>query len=124
MWLWVKSDLVDGTSGVFFFQAEDGIRDKLVTGVQTCALPILSSYEDVLTGLADALSGEGRAGIVRPAAAMPESRSAAPSYERKAADQLAAAWVRSEERRVGKGCGYRGAAHPSEISGWSPTVVS
>src|SRR5205823_10107939 len=26
---------------VFFFQAEDGIRDKLVTGVQTCALPIL-----------------------------------------------------------------------------------
>src|SRR2546423_13640620 len=27
----------------FFFQAEDGIRDKLVTGVQTCALPI-SSY--------------------------------------------------------------------------------
>src|SRR5205823_385422 len=27
-------------SFVFFFQAEDGIRDKLVTGVQTCALPI------------------------------------------------------------------------------------
>src|SRR5258708_1811993 len=26
----------------FFFQAEDGIRDDLVTGVQTCALPILS----------------------------------------------------------------------------------
>ena len=25
----------------FFFQAEDGIRDDLVTGVQTCALPIL-----------------------------------------------------------------------------------
>src|SRR5258708_38153650 len=25
---------------VFFFQAEDGIRDDLVTGVQTCALPI------------------------------------------------------------------------------------
>ena len=25
-----------------FFQAEDGIRDKLVTGVQTCALPILN----------------------------------------------------------------------------------
>ena len=24
----------------FFFQAEDGIRDRLVTGVQTCALPI------------------------------------------------------------------------------------
>ena len=29
----------------FFFQAEDGIRDDLVTGVQTCALPILSVKE-------------------------------------------------------------------------------
>src|SRR5258708_29103697 len=27
----------------FFFQAEDGIRDDLVTGVQTCALPIFSA---------------------------------------------------------------------------------
>src|SRR5206468_8642094 len=27
----------------FFFQAEDGIRDLIVTGVQTCALPILES---------------------------------------------------------------------------------
>src|SRR5205823_7866068 len=30
----------------FFFQAEDGIRDKLVTGVQTCALPIWSGGAD------------------------------------------------------------------------------
>src|SRR2546425_10246579 len=30
--------------GFFFFQAEDGIRDKLVTGVQTCALPILIGW--------------------------------------------------------------------------------
>src|SRR5258708_18626802 len=29
---------------VFFFQGEDGIRDDLVTGVQTCALPILVTY--------------------------------------------------------------------------------
>src|SRR5687767_15535139 len=28
----------------FFFQAEDGIRDKLVTGVQTCALPISRTF--------------------------------------------------------------------------------
>src|SRR5438132_5245799 len=28
----------------FFFQAEDGIRDHCVTGVQTCALPILCSF--------------------------------------------------------------------------------
>src|SRR3989441_8630593 len=30
----------------FFFQAEDGIRDKLVTGVQTCALPISLIAQD------------------------------------------------------------------------------
>src|SRR5207249_7097271 len=29
----------------FFFQAEDGIRDRNVTGVQTCALPILERIE-------------------------------------------------------------------------------
>src|ERR1041384_3398355 len=36
-----------GRLGLFFFQAEDGIRDKLVTGVQTCALPI-SGYDSKL----------------------------------------------------------------------------
>src|SRR5256885_8387949 len=30
----------------FFFQAEDGIRDYKVTGVQTCALPISSQLTD------------------------------------------------------------------------------
>src|SRR5256884_3883724 len=47
----------NGGSGVFFFQAEDGIRDVAVTGVQTCALPIYfirrrvadpSDVEDIL----------------------------------------------------------------------------
>ena len=41
---------VGGGGGVgwcFFFQAEDGIRDDLVTGVQTCALPIYMSYSYV-----------------------------------------------------------------------------
>src|SRR2546425_4939960 len=33
----------------FFFQAEDGIRDKLVTGVQTCALPIYCSMTASIT---------------------------------------------------------------------------
>src|SRR5699024_11702046 len=37
---------------VFFFQAEDGIRDRNVTGVQTCALPIFYIY------------GNGRSGLV------------------------------------------------------------
>ena len=40
----------------FFFQAEDGIRDKLVTGVQTCALPILT---DQLQGVV-ILDGDNR----------------------------------------------------------------
>ena len=36
----MKVDGMVGVCVVFFFQAEDGIRDDLVTGVQTCALPI------------------------------------------------------------------------------------
>src|SRR5690554_6003806 len=37
----------------FFFQAEDGIRDADVTGVQTCALPIylVPAHEEVLVAL-------------------------------------------------------------------------
>src|SRR5207249_6256322 len=31
---------------VFFFQAEDGIRDRNVTGVQTCALPISDGQQE------------------------------------------------------------------------------
>src|SRR2546430_11654324 len=66
----------------FFFQAEDGIRDLTVTGVETCALPI--------SGL--------------PA----KSRQAHWYFDGWAAtrDQLAAAG-RSEERRVGKECRSR-----------------
>src|SRR5205823_11596296 len=36
------------TSNPFFFQAEDGIRYKLVTGVQTFALPIFAFVGDIL----------------------------------------------------------------------------
>src|SRR2546425_9922223 len=42
--------------GCFFFQAEDGIRDKLVTGVQTCALPISLI---LVTGLSPGRTGAG-----------------------------------------------------------------
>src|SRR5215217_9206082 len=35
---------------VFFFQAEDGIRDIGVTGVQTCALPIFAPVKDGVLG--------------------------------------------------------------------------
>src|SRR2546422_6632495 len=37
----------------FFFQAEDGIRDVAVTGVQTCALPISVALEAALLGRSD-----------------------------------------------------------------------
>src|SRR2546421_7264207 len=36
----------------FFFQAEDGIRDLIVTGVQTCALPILCGVIGIATSIA------------------------------------------------------------------------
>src|SRR2546427_1756728 len=43
---------------VFFFQAEDGIRDLTVTGVQTCALPILIA-QGKRDGLTYASPGSG-----------------------------------------------------------------
>src|SRR5256885_16444832 len=43
----------------FFFQAEDGIRDYKVTGVQTCALPILSDVS-MLPDTSAALAREWR----------------------------------------------------------------
>src|SRR6476661_522381 len=50
----LASDLV-----VFFFQAEDGIRDSSVTGVQTCALPISDDRQQIL-----AFSAEGQVSSV------------------------------------------------------------
>src|SRR2546429_2758915 len=49
---WVLVETVGASAGYwccgvfFFFQAEDGIRDVAVTGVQTCALPILTLLDD------------------------------------------------------------------------------
>src|SRR2546428_11632800 len=43
----------------FFFQAEDGIRDLIVTGVQTCALPISDTYNHKIKRL-DPRTGECR----------------------------------------------------------------
>src|SRR5206468_6808169 len=92
--------------GSFFFQAEDGIRDLIVTGVQTCALPILRLQVGELTHLADReelLNGMGDAH--RQCSGL-SSRSI----------KSATAWLgdlrlkRSEERRVGKECGWRRAA--------------
>src|SRR5256886_8124446 len=54
----VSVDLLDCTVlfCFFFFQAEDGIRDLTVTGVQTCALPILHPARYVAGDRPDALA--------------------------------------------------------------------
>src|ERR1039457_7395125 len=51
-----KSQSTHQTDGLmlflcFFFQAEDGIRDYKVTGVQTCALPIYNKQRQTVYGL-------------------------------------------------------------------------
>src|SRR6266849_4638529 len=48
---------------VFFFQAEDGIRDPLVTGVQTCALPISAAGAGALGCYDDLAGGNDRHGF-------------------------------------------------------------
>src|SRR3712207_9045023 len=53
----------------FFFQAEDGIRDIGVTGVQTCALPICDADEAAATGLPLAVGARRDDGEERPAQA-------------------------------------------------------
>src|ERR1039457_5290659 len=61
----------------FFFQAEDGIRDYKVTGVQTCALPILSppNIKGVRCQLSEGCCFSARTGS--PGSQMPGSRPAA-----------------------------------------------
>src|SRR5207237_6878024 len=78
----------------FFFQAEDGIRDSSVTGVQTCALPI-SSRASPGTPRAGRCGGTKRP---RNGLAMIFQISR-PTPNRKI--------TRSEERRVGKECRSR-----------------
>src|SRR3989337_1010812 len=57
-------------SGFFFFQAEDGIRDATVTGVQTCALPICHpvgrEQEEDHEGPDDAVADQQGGGAARP----------------------------------------------------------
>src|SRR5258708_18803012 len=50
-----------GVQVVFFFQAEDGIRDDLVTGVQTCALPIAAVSKHSSRGARKAAKKEEQA---------------------------------------------------------------
>src|SRR5215467_16350989 len=50
---------------VFFFQADDGIRDSKVTGVQTCALPILTRFTIARDVVGDCLSTSHLASVSR-----------------------------------------------------------
>src|SRR5476649_2976583 len=45
----------DDSLSFFFFQADDGIRDHCMTGVQTCALPILSTARGAAPGATKAV---------------------------------------------------------------------
>src|SRR5690606_40827186 len=88
---------------IFFFQAEDGIRDFHVTGVQTCALPI-SPPRLRLGERALADPGRLRQRTERHAARLAEIANAGAHDGGLAADTPRARPrpPRSEERRVGK----------------------
>src|SRR2546430_3267816 len=95
---------------IFFFQAEDGIRDLTVTGVQTCALPISQTDDKAAEQLACCETADK---IVRNAC--DRIVSTEPLIKRFLLwCRLTALGIyraeRSEERRVGKECRSR----------WSP----
>src|SRR5260370_14994931 len=85
---------------LFFFQAEDGIRDSSVTGVQTCALPISA---------ADELALDVELRDRRPVREFLDPLTDPRIGQHVDAFELDAD-MRSEERRVGKECRSR----------WSP----
>src|SRR5438034_7013206 len=58
------SMLAERRPSLFFFQAEDGIRDHCVTGVQTCALPISVLAVARTLALAIVTDGEGASKLV------------------------------------------------------------
>src|SRR5256886_13131115 len=97
---------VDSLSLFFFFQAEDGIRDLTVTGVQTCALPILhraGSGSPALVDIGMSFVDKGRLGSAQLLLDTAEQ------MKIEGRERLQSS-IRSEERRVGKECRSR----------WSP----
>src|SRR5207245_7503280 len=105
---------------VFFFQAEDGIRDATVTGVQTCALPIsiefFSDSEEHLQILESQLKHirDVDVYLIEP------KDSTAPALVAigitKGGERAAKAAHRSEERRVGKERRRKGTADGEKTS--------
>src|SRR5688500_19850324 len=89
----------------FFFQAEDGIRDYKVTGVQTCALPIYKTMTVNVTPTAKTCTIPGSINI--------QALGVDPQYTFTITGP-GGVNIRSEERRVGKECRYRGALEYSK----------
>src|SRR3712207_8306203 len=85
---------------IFFFQAEDGIRDIGVTGVQTCALPI-SLYTT---------TNAGAHGFMQFVQSQMQGSTLVPIFLKLVPTVITPLKPRSEERRVGKECRSR----------WSP----
>src|SRR5207237_2232884 len=86
--VWTEHSRWPSRCRYFCFQAEDGIRDSSVTGVQTCALPISADHHRMAAGGHSVMIGSLFAGTE-------ESPGEAVLLER------------SEERRVGKECRSR-----------------
>src|SRR3712207_8472078 len=93
---------------LFFFQAEDGIRDIGVTGVQTCALPICTAYPipGSRTARLRVTDDDGASATVQRTFTVVNR----PPVAAFAVPDIVRHQPRSEERRVGKECRSR----------WSP----
>src|SRR5699024_11252927 len=91
----------------FFFQAEDGIRYRNVTGVQTCALPILgveaesggTAMTQVMNKMSNAVADGGEDLQAFASAAGVSSEEFAKAFNDRPIEALT--MLRSEERRVG-----------------------
>src|SRR5206468_5730659 len=100
----------------FFFQAEDGIRDLIVTGVQTCALPIYEHRDFSLIDITSPAATKGRALAWRAGelgVGRDEVMAVGDNFNDLEMLEYAGCPVvmRSEERRVGKECRSRGARY-------------
>src|SRR5437870_10437572 len=83
-------------SGVFFFQAEDGIRDGHVTGVQTCALPIYAMLHRDAGKEKQWYHGSTVAASPIPALSVPELSREDPCQQPDVQEEVAA---QSEDRK-------------------------
>src|SRR5699024_11786583 len=97
---------------LLLFQAADGIRDRTVTGVQTCALPICHGLSRPVLAAGESVHGARHPGAVVIVAILPGNvpsrrlfTGAGYVLEPDRADGDFE--VRSEERRVGEGGGCR-----------------